>query len=136
MINGNVYGFSDINLNVSGTPVAGFIAINYKETQVIEPIYGAGKKPIGMGHGNVTFTGNVTLLKEEVDSLVNAIPSGRLQDYPPFPIIVTILPEGGTVFSTHKLLYCKFKDNGIDSKQGDTSFSTQIELFIGDIKWK
>lgn len=136
MINGRLHGWNDITMNVGGTPVSGVQAINYKDNQVIDNVYAAGKFPTGRGEGQVSFEGNITLLKEEVDSLVNAIPSGRLQDYPEFPITVVFLPEGSNNFTTHQLLYCRFKNNGIDVKSGDSSVATQIELAIGDIKWK
>ncbi len=136
LINGRLYGWSDITCNVSGTIVSGILAINYKDKQKIEGVYAGGSDYNGLGVGNKERTGNISLLKEEVDALVNAIPSGRIQDYPPFPIIVSYMPEGATTFSTNKLLMCKFTENSVDVKQGDTSIGVQIELFIGDIKWK
>lgn len=134
-INGHVYGWNDVTAIVAGVPIVGITAISYKDEQVIENVYGAGKFPIGEGTGQVTFDGSITLLKEEVEALVNGIGSRRLQDYAAFPIIVQFMPEGGTNIVTNVLKNVRFKSNGVDVKKNDTSVEVQIPLKVGGIAW-
>lgn len=134
-INGHVYEWASITFNVAGVLVSGITAINYKEEQKMEPVFGAGNRQIGYSTGEITNPGNVTLLMEEVEALQSASPTGRLQDLPLFPIIVQFMTDDGK-FANHTLKFCKFKNNGRDTKQGDLSIAVPLDLLIGEIAWK
>ncbi|ENA1765443.1 hypothetical protein ABF173_002587, partial [Flavobacterium psychrophilum] len=43
LINGREYGWADIVVNISATPIVGIRAIKYEEEQEKENIYGAGR---------------------------------------------------------------------------------------------
>jgi len=136
MINGRLYGWSDISFAPMGIPIAGILAINYKDSQVIDAVMAGGNRANGVGFGNVSTNGSITLLKEEVDAMVNSAPGGRIQNIPAFPVIVSFMPEGSTNISINTLKWVIMKENAVDTKQGDTSIGVTIELFVGDIKWK
>jgi len=135
LINGRSYGWADITANILGVAVAGITSISYKDDQQIDNIYGAGKKPVSRGYGRETYEASITMLSEEVENLVAAAPNGRIQDIPEFPIIVAYMPETGNVVM-HVLQYCRFKNNGRDTKEGDTSIEVTLDLAVGNIKWK
>jgi hypothetical protein len=134
LINGVSYAWRSIKMVIMGRLITSMTAIDYKESQDIEPNYGAGEKPIGIGFGQVKFTGSITLYKEVIEDLKAIAPNGRLQELPPFTITVSFTSNGRT--TTEKLLSCVMMDNGVDTKAGDKSIPVKIPLFIGDIKWK
>ncbi|MBN1340745.1 MAG: hypothetical protein JXA03_15560 [Bacteroidales bacterium] len=134
-INGQVYEWASITANIAGVPVAGITAITYKEEQAMEPVYGAGNRQVGYSTGKITNTGSLTLLMEEVEALQAASASGRLQDIPEFPVIVSYLTGDGKL-ANHTLKFCKFKNNGREPKEGDMSIAVTIDLLIGEIAWK
>jgi hypothetical protein len=117
-----------------GIPLMGITDINYEEKQDMDNIYGAGNRPVSRGYGRITYEGNLTIAMEELESYKKASPTGRLQDIPEFPIVISFLPDSGTIV-THKIKYVRFKNNGRKIKEGDMKIEHQIDLVIGDIDW-
>jgi hypothetical protein len=134
LINGKSYENADISVNIGGTVIAGITAINYMEEDNIEGVYGAGRKQVSYGVGQIKPSGSVTMLLEEVLNIIAVSPNGRIQNLPLFNITVSYT-DATLVTVTHRLIKCKFKTNKIDTKSGDTSIPVEIPLFIGDIKW-
>lgn len=135
LINGRTYSWADITVNIMGIPVAGITSIRYADEQQMEDVYGAGANPVARGYGQISREGSITLHSEEVEALVNASPTGRLQDIPEFTIVVAYLPEGGTIV-THKLKHVRFKNNRTETNAGDLTIEKQIDLLIGDIQYR
>ena len=135
LINGRAYGWADITASPAGVPLFGITDIEYAEAQEMENIYGAGNRPVARGFGRVTYSGSMTLQMEETEKLQAVSPTGRLQDLPEFPVIVSYIPEGAKIV-THKLQFCRFKNNGRTVKEGDMTIGTKIELVVGNIQWK
>lgn len=133
-INGAIYGWSSVTVNILGVSVVGIQGIEYKDTEETDPVYGAGKAPVGVGVGNVKFEGKITLLMNEVEALIKVSTTGRLQDIPLFDITVSYLQ--GTAVMTHKLRGCKFTENAVNVKQGDKMIAVECPLFISFIEWK
>jgi hypothetical protein len=133
LINGVGYSWASIKVTVLGRMVIGIRAIDYKDSQAIEGTYGAGNQAIEVGFGNITNEGNITLLGYELDALELLAPNGRIQEIPPFDIIVSW--NAGTSVKVHRLENCIFKDNGRSNSQGDTMSEFQVPLFIGQIKF-
>ncbi len=133
MINGVVHSWANLAVSITGVPVTGINKISYKDSQVIDNIYGAGQKPIGRGYGRVENSGSITLLRGEVEALRAASATGRLQDIAPFTITVQFLPINGQKIVTHTLVDVQFKDDGMEISEGDTSNYTDFELVIGNI---
>ena len=134
IINGRAYGWADISCAPAGIPLFGITDVDYSESQEMENIYGAGNRPVARGYGRVSYSGSMTLQMEELERLQAASPGGRLQDIPEFPVIVSYIPEGAKIV-THKLQFCRFKNNGRTVKEGDMTIATKIELIVGNIEW-
>ena len=66
LINGKSYEWSDITMNVMGVPIVGVTAIKYDETQNMTNIYGAGRRPVSRGYGQIEPTASVTLDRKSV----------------------------------------------------------------------
>lgn len=136
LVNGEAYSWSQVKVNILNTPIAGVSAIVYDDNQEMQNNYGAGDYPVTQGIGPVTFEGSITLHKEELEALQDAVQSGRLQDIPAFDVVVSFIPSGGQNIKTHTLKFCRFKNNGRELNQGDMMFEKQIDLLIGNILWK
>lgn len=135
LINGKSYENADITVNIGGLPIAGITALNYTEEDDITSVFGAGRKHVSYGVGQIKTSGSITLLMEEVQNIVAVSPNGRIQDLAPFNITVSFV-DASLQTVVHRLVKCKFKKNVVDTKTGDTSIPVEIPLFVGDIKWK
>jgi hypothetical protein len=137
LINGVVPNWAQLTININGVLVKGVTAIEYNDDQQVDPVYGIGQTAVGVGYGNITCTGSITLLRTEIEALRAASKTGRLQDVAPFVIIVSYIPTaGGKKIITHKLIDCIIKDDKHAATQGDTKNEQQLNLFIGEIKWR
>ncbi|MBF2708780.1 hypothetical protein [Flavobacterium soyangense] len=132
LINGREYGWADIIVNISATPIVGIRAVKYEEEQEKENIYGAGRNPVSRGYGRVKTTGSITLLSATVFAMQAAAPGGKLHNIAPFPIVVLYQPEAGAIV-THTLKNCEFKKTTFDWKEGDLSKEIELELVISHV---
>ena len=135
LINGVTPSWANIIVNIAGVPVIGITAINYEDKQEIENVYGAGQRAVARGYGRIDCTGSITLLRDEVEALRKASPTGRLQDLAPFNIMVSFVPYGGSVVANHNIKSCQFLNDGVDAKEGDTKLEKQLDLVVGSIDW-
>lgn len=133
LINGVLYGWSSISLNIAGTPTVGVTAINYKTTQTKENKYGASQYPIGRGYGRIEVEASVTLMMDVVESIRQASPTGTLTDILPFDIIVTYKRPGSPNLVQHIIKNCEFTEDPIDVKEGDTSIEVALPLIASEI---
>jgi hypothetical protein len=134
-INGKIYDWSSVTVNILGVAVVGVQGIAYKDGQEIEGVYGAGNQVVGIGMGNVKCDGKMNLLLNEVNAITKVAPNGRLQEIEPFDIVVSFTGTGSEIIS-HKLRGVKFMENAVDIKQGDKVVAVEIPLFISFIEFK
>lgn len=132
-INGVVPSWATMQVLIEGVIVTGVIAVNYDDKQEIDNIYGAGQQPVGIGYGRITPTADITLLRDEIESIRKSSPTGRLQDIAPFDIVIAFLPIGGATIANHIIKDCHFIDDGVEAKEGDTSNSKQLNLLPAQI---
>lgn len=90
MINGKEHDWSDIKIYLNGIPVADIKEINYRDAREAELQYSGGSKPYGVGFGNYSAEGDMTLILEEFNKFnTPAAALGRkAYDYAPFPIVI------------------------------------------------
>ena len=133
-INGQMYGWADVKVNIGAMVLTSISAISYAESQTIEKVYGAGRYPIGYGKGRIEPSASITLYQEEIIALQKAATNGRLQDLAPFDIVVSYLPEDGVIV-TDIIKGCKFTENKREISEGDTSVQVECELICMQIKF-
>jgi hypothetical protein len=135
LINGIAHSWADISINIMNTPVYGVSALKYEDNQEIVDNYGAGNRPVSRGYGKIECSGSITLHSEELLALQKAAPNGRIQEIPPFDIVVCFTPADSVNMTTDILKNCQFKKNARDIKEGDTKLETETELIISHIIW-
>lgn len=135
LIRGKRHSWASIRINTLGRTIDGVTKIQYDDNQVKENFYGAGPHPVGRGNGNFEPTCSITLYAYEIVELQRAIPTKRLQDIPPFDIVVSYIPEGQDELVTDIIRNVEFKTNGRDVSQGDTSIQHEFEMICSHINW-
>lgn len=134
LINGFAYSWSDVKTVILGRLLTGITAIKYDDEQEMEDNYGAGNFPVSRGVGRIKSSASVTLHKEEVEALTSIAPQGRLQNIPPFDIVVKFMGANNLI-RTHLLKNAQFTKNSRDMKEGDMKFEIELPLIISHIVW-
>ena len=134
LINGVAYSWADVRCVIMGTLLSGITAIKYDDEQKMQNNYGAGNIPVSRGYGNKESTASITIQSEELEALSTAAPGKRIQDFPPFDIIVSFQPSSGNIV-THTIKNAQFTTNKRDMKQGDMVIESEIPLIVSHINW-
>ncbi len=137
LINGRAYDWASLKLRLLGQLVLGVTAVSYEETQEKVNNYGAGTLPVSRGLGKIEPKASLTLEMKELERIMaSAKAQGlqRLQDIPPFPVVVAYLNEANVVV-THTLNNCEFTNNKREVKSGDTQIEVELELILSHITW-
>jgi hypothetical protein len=132
LINGESYSWSQIVLNILGTPIVGFTAISYKESQEKVNNYGAGNRPVSRGYGKKEYEGSITFHMEELQAIAASAPNRSILDIPPFDVVVSFLPKSGTIV-THTLRMVEFLEDPFDGSEGDTAFELEVPIILAGI---
>jgi len=134
LVNGQAYSWAQIELRILGATVAGVTAISYEDMEEMQDNFGAGNRPVSRAYGKIECKASVTLEAAEVVALQSVAPSGRIQNIPEFPVIISYLPESGVIVQD-VLNNCRFKGNKRDVKTGDMQIEVELELMVSDISW-
>ena len=134
LVNGMLCAWADIVVLIGGVPVTGITGVEYDDQQEIVNKYGAGRHPVGRAKGRITPSGKLILYQEEVQALSAQSTTGRLQDLPPFDVIVQYLPDSGLLV-TDKIRNCHISGNARKWKEGDTGQEVELPLVPSHIAW-
>ncbi len=134
LANGMLTSWADIVVLIGGVPVTGITGVEYDDQQEIANKYGAGRYPVGRAKGRITCTGKIILYQEEVQALSAHSPTGRLQDLPPFDIIVQYIPDSG-ILVTDKIRNIHISGNARKWKEGDTGQEVELPIVPSHIEW-
>jgi hypothetical protein len=134
LINGVAYDWASVRCVIMGTMLSGITAIKYDDEQKMQNNFGAGKYPVSRGSGNVECSSSLTIHAEELEALAASAPGNRIQDFPPFDIIVSYQPASGNIV-THTIKNAQFTANKRELKQGDMVIESEIPLIISHIIW-
>lgn len=134
MVNGMLCAWADVVVLIGGVPVTGITGVEYGDQQEIVNKYGAGRHPVGRSKGRITPSGKLILYQEEVQALSAQSTTGRLQDLPPFDVIVQYLPDSGLLV-TDKIRNCHISGNARKWKEGDTGQEVELPLVPSHIEW-
>lgn len=134
MVNGMVVSWADIVVLIGGVPVTGITGVEYGDSQEVVNKYGAGRYPVGRAKGRITCSGKMILYQEEVQALSAQSATGRLQDLPPFDIIVQYIPDSGLLV-TDKIRNVNISENARKWKEGDTGQEVELPIVPSHIEW-
>lgn len=118
MFTSREYEFADITVYLGKRDVIGLRAIEYKEAQEKEALYGKGNKPVSIQKGNKSYDGKITLTTSELLAL-EAAGNGSILDMEVTIIVSYGNPSKGDLVTTDKLIGCQFSEAPKNWKQGD-----------------
>jgi hypothetical protein len=131
---GNIAGWNQHEVILLGRKLVGISKIMYKDSTEVEAVYGAGGYPIGTGDGNYSAESGMTLLKEEVEALIAALPAGsRIQDIPATD--VPVLTIRGSKVTKDVIRNFRFTGIGKEVNQNDKSVYLEMPCFCTHIDW-
>jgi len=103
--------WANISVAVAGRPIVGLRSIRYKKSQEKELLYGAGNRPLGIQHGNITYEGDIKLLKSEYDVLKDTAKAQGIDLLSlTGDIIITYTQTGSNTVRTDKVKHFEFKE--------------------------
>lgn len=134
LINGQAYDWASVTINMFGMPIKGITEINYKVKQDKKNNYAAGVEPSSRGRAKKEYEADITLEEVEVRRILAALPANQsLVDIAPFPIVVSYMVGTKTVID--KIMNCEFMEEGVATKEGDTTLVRKLPLIIAGITW-
>lgn len=136
LINGIRHSWGSVRVNLLGRTVTGITAIKYDDKVEKVNNYGAGNMPVSRGYGKYEASASITLHSYEIDAIQRVLgPGKRIQDIPPFDIVVSYLADNTDQVVTHVLRNCEFTSNKREVKSGDTVIEAEFELILSHIEW-
>ena len=135
-INGELYSWANIRVNLLGRNLVGIKAIDYKDSDEIKGVKGRGSKDVGFVQGNYSTDCKLVLEMAEVEALNAALPAGtRLQDIAQFDIPV-VFRNADQRLVTHVLKGCKFMGQNRSGKSGEVKeMEVELPLYCAEIDW-
>ncbi len=134
LVNGQAYAYADIVVTVLGSPLAGITSIKYSDTQEVTENFGAGRFPVSRGLGKIESECTMTVDRAELNALISAAPSNRLQNIGEFDITVSYVPLASAPV-TDIIKNCRFKNTPSGGDEGDSSVMAELELATSHIQW-
>lgn len=131
---GNLTGWNNVTVNVLGRDLETITEIDYSDEIPKEAVYGAGRMPVGFAEGNYSAKASISINNDEVQGILESMPAEmRIQDIPPFPILVVY--EFGQKVVKDIIHNCSFVNNGKASKQGEGKIEIKFDLFTTHIQF-
>lgn len=130
-INGKIYDWSSITINIPGMNEIQAQDISYDDELEKEAAYGRGNAMRGYGTGNYKATAKMTLLKEDYDDIVNyckksSVPIYRLE----IPKISVAYANDGQRTQLDVLKDVTFTKVSHKATQGDKNIKVDIDMLI------
>lgn len=136
LVNGKVYDWSSVTINVSGMENIEPTEISYDDEQEVEFVYGRGGSPRGYGTGNKKNSVKLTMLREDFNEMCRVIKASggkTFYDYV-IPKIVVSYADEGAATCTDVLTNVKLSKRSFKATQGDKSMSVSLDGLAMDIK--
>jgi hypothetical protein len=135
-INGELYTYANVRINLLGRNLVGIKGIEYKDSQEVKGVKGRGKKDIGYVSGNYTAEAKLMLEMSEVEALNRSLaPGDSIMDIEQFDIPV-VFTNKNNLLVTHVLKGCKFMGQNRTGKAGEVKeFEVELPLYVAEIQW-
>ena len=141
MINNREYGYEDIQVVRSGSPLPleGFRGIEYTKTREHINIHGRGSEVVATAPGKKDYAATLTILQSELEAWQRSMPSGKDITDDSFNLTVAYAPEVNGVLgqiTVDQLLNCRVSEvkKGM-SVDGDGYMVVELPLVVQRIKY-
>lgn len=129
-VNGKVFDYSSITINMTGCSGIEPISIDYEDSQEKEVIFGKGGNTRGFGTGNKSNSVKIELMREDYNVMMDAYRKQGGFFKIIIPKITVSYADVGATTCTDVLTNVTFsKRSGFGGKQGDKSLTITLEGF-------
>ena len=129
-VNGKVFDYSSITINMTGCSGIEPISIDYEDSQEKEVIFGKGGNTRGFGTGNKSNSVKIELMREDYNVMMDAYRKQGGFYKIIIPKITVSYADVGATTCTDVLTNVTFsKRSGFGGKQGDKSLTIMLEGF-------
>lgn len=129
-VNGKVFDYSSITINMTGCSGIEPISIDYEDSQEKEVIFGKGGNTRGFGTGNKSNSVKIELMREDYNVMMDAYRKQGGFYKIIIPKITVSYADVGATTCTDVLTNVTFsKRSGFGGKQGDKSLTITLEGF-------
>nr|DAS34774.1 MAG TPA: tail tube protein [Bacteriophage sp.] len=133
MFQSREYEWSDVSVVLAGRLVTGIRGIKYKDKQEKEHLYAKGNKTHSIQHGNIEYSGEISLVQSEYLALRKAC-KGNILNASVDIVVSYGNPSQGDAITTDVLIGCEFTEDNTEWKQGDKSLEKVIPFLFLDKK--
>lgn len=127
------YSWCDISVAFGGRIIDGITAVEYKESQEKEYLYGRGCRPHGIVTGNRTYEGKVSLWQSEVEAMIRDAPNKDILRLN-FPLTISYVPHDGGQIVVDVLQNCQFTELPKGMNQGDKNAIIELPIMFTGVK--
>lgn len=140
IINGRQYEFADISLILAGRDVVGIHGIKYKESQEKELLYGKGNRPLSIQKGNISYSGEIVILQDELETLKllakNETGRSSILGLNLNAVVCYGNPLKGEVMITDRIFGIQFTEEEKAMTQGDKNMEITLPFICTDIQYQ
>lgn len=130
--NSREYEWADVSVVIGARSLTGIRGVQYSEAQEKEALYAKGNRPHAIQHGNVSFSGTVTLLQSELD-FIEAAAGGNLLAASMDIIVSYGNPSRGDVIKTDRLVGVEFTEVPKGLNQNDKFMEVALPIIMLDV---
>lgn len=125
------YGWCDITVSFGGRIIEGITAVEYKESQEKDYLYGRGCRPHGVVKGNRSYEGKISIWQSELEAMTRDTRDNDVLNLE-FSVIVAYVPRDGGQVVTDVLKGVQFTEVAKGMAQGDKNKIIEMPMmFIG-----
>ena len=132
--NSDQYAWSNVTIQIGSRVLTDVQSIRYKESQEKGFVYGKGNKPLSIQRGNYTYDGSIKVLQNELETLINAAPNKKLNDYRGLIVSVGYEREDGTSVIDN-LVGVEFMEVEKAMDQGKQFMEIELPIMFLDVKY-
>lgn len=129
MFNSREYEWADVTAIVGGKDIEGLRGVTYKRSKEKELVYGKGNEPIAIQSGNVSYEGELTMLRSDYQALKEA-GKGTILDMQIDIVVSYGNPSRGDAMTTDKLLGVQFTEENDSMSQGDKYMEVSLPFIF------
>lgn len=131
------YAWHNVEVVALGRKITGLRGIEYKTNREKEMVYGAGDKPLGIQHGNKSYSGTLTILQSEMEALARFAKESGYDDITDieFDVVVAYVPKGGGPIVTDVVKFASITEIPKNMRQNDKFMEIALPFVALDVEY-
>jgi len=131
-INSRNYDWKDIEIRFNGRLLTSIQNVAWKEAQDKKPYYGKGVNALGISRGNITVDGSISVLQDELETMLDEAPDGKLLNFTNLDMQVALAKNG--VMVRYSILGIEFTEQAQEWAQNDQAKAVNLPFLALSVK--